>query len=151
MRFRLLFPVSITSDLRKVNSGSKCILAVSGPCEAVNIMNFRLLKNLSKLLSMQLLLQLHEPLKCTFPERQASGNNYYSFFFHSAQRVKLYSTVISPQCMIQQKIFQSKCTAITKLASTAEALKEVMQIKEWMMQILFVSTVCYRDLPKFWK
>lgn len=56
MRFMLLFPVSITSDLWKVNSGSKPILVVSGPCEAVNIMNFKLLKNLSKLLSMQLLL-----------------------------------------------------------------------------------------------
>jgi len=35
--------------------------------------------------------------------------------------------------MIQQKSFQSKCTAIKELASTAEALKEVIQINEWMM------------------
>lgn len=56
MKFRLLFCVSIMSDLWNVNSGSKPILVVSGPCEAVNIMNFKLLKNLSKLLSMPLLL-----------------------------------------------------------------------------------------------
>lgn len=56
MKFRLLFCVSIMSDLRNVNSGSKPILVVSGPCEAVNIMNFKLLKYLSKLLSMPLLL-----------------------------------------------------------------------------------------------